>query len=233
MGAIYGIAFDLEGTVVDLERFHMDSFILAAAEFGLAVDFERMKRDIPYLIGGGDQIIADGLSRLSGGRIAAVDLRQTKKQHFERLLHEVRVAQRPGFASVLREVKKLELPIAIASLTDRELAGYIFRKSGVDRLFPKEQILLLEDVRAKKPAPDVYLETARRMGIRPSEQLVFEDSRTGIEAARAAGSAVVAVPVFRTRDVIDQLLDAGASRIFFDWRELNIGALLTNLREES
>jgi len=62
--------------------------------------------------------------------------------------------------------------------------------------------------------------------------LVWEDSVTGIEAVKAAGCIVVAMPVYRTHDVLSQIISAGVNRMFFDWREIDIANLLTNLREE-
>ena len=80
-----------------------------------------------------------------------------------------------------------------------------------------------------KPAPDVFLETARRMGIDPKNQLVFEDSPNGVRAAIAAGSRAIGMPVVIRGSAVAALVDAGAARIFFDWREINASALITNL----
>lgn len=63
-----------------------------------------------------------------------------------------------------------------------------------------------------KPAPDIYLEAAKRLGIHPSECLVFEDALTGTEAGKSAGCHVVAVPDSRMErgpflDVADEIID--------------------------
>jgi beta-phosphoglucomutase-like phosphatase (HAD superfamily) len=55
-----------------------------------------------------------------------------------------------------------------------------------------------EDVRRRKPAPDVYLEAARRLGVDPTRTVAVEDSGPGIAAARAAGMRVVAIPHWLT-----------------------------------
>lgn len=71
----------------------------------------------------------------------------------------------------------------------------IFRLSGLDKLFPRDRIILKEDVIHIKPNPEVYQKTVALLGIDPRDQLVFEDSPIGIEAAYKAGSIVIGMPV--------------------------------------
>ncbi len=235
---IRGIAFDLEGTIVDVERIHFDAFVLAAEEVGITISVEGIVAKIPHAIGGGDQLIAEGIARLGeqvGPPFSAEEILEAKRWHYSRLLEEVEVQPRPGFLEVLRWItKEAGLPVAIGSLTPRSQAEVLLRRSGLNGLFPSDRIVLLEDVGEvrKKPAPDVYLETARRMGVSPAEQLVFEDSAVGVKAARAAGSLAIGMPIFRSPENVAELLEAGASRVFFDWREMNLAAVMGNLAVE-
>ena len=83
-------------------------------------------------------------------------------------------------------------PLAIASSSNRELIDLALELMGVADLF--RATVSSEEVAGGKPAPDVYLEAARRLGVEPSRAAAIEDSHNGILAARAAGMRVVAIP---------------------------------------
>jgi HAD superfamily hydrolase (TIGR01509 family) len=83
-------------------------------------------------------------------------------------------------------------PLALASSSNRELIDLALELLGVARLF--KATVSSEEVPRGKPAPDVYLEAARRLGIDPTHAAAIEDSENGIRAAKAAGMRVIAIP---------------------------------------
>lgn len=83
-------------------------------------------------------------------------------------------------------------PIAIATSSPKEIADFILKKSGLDEYVPLT--VSSDQVKRGKPYPDVYLKTAKLLGEKPKNILVFEDSPNGVLAAKAAGMAVIAVP---------------------------------------
>jgi HAD superfamily hydrolase (TIGR01509 family) len=83
-------------------------------------------------------------------------------------------------------------PLAVASSANRELIDLVLSLSGLARLFAAT--VSSEEVPRGKPAPDVYLEAARRLGVRPGDCAAVEDSANGIRAAKAAGMRTVAIP---------------------------------------
>jgi HAD superfamily hydrolase (TIGR01509 family) len=83
-------------------------------------------------------------------------------------------------------------PLGLASSSNRELIDLVLELLGVAHLF--RATVSSEEVARGKPAPDVYLEAARRLGIDPARAAAVEDSHNGILAARAAGMRVVAIP---------------------------------------
>lgn len=78
-----------------------------------------------------------------------------------------------------------------ASSSNKEVIDEVLQVTGLDRIF--EVVLSSEEVRRGKPAPDVYLETAGRLGTAPDSCAVVEDSANGIRAGAAAGMVVVAI----------------------------------------
>ncbi len=83
-------------------------------------------------------------------------------------------------------------PLGLASSSNRELIDLVLELADLDRWF--RATVSSEEVRRGKPAPDVYLEAARRLGVSPRRCTAVEDSRNGILSARAAGMRVVAIP---------------------------------------
>ena len=226
---IKGIAFDLEATIVNLEKFHFDAFVLASEQLGFRISFQGMLDNIPFCLGGGDQRIAEGVEVMSQQKIKAADLLRLKLQFYENMLTGVSIQTRPGFREVFHQIAGLGFKVAIGSLTPVNQARGIIERLRLTDLIPMENIVLREDVKDVKPAPDVWLETARRMGISSHEQLVFDDSAAGNEAARRAGSKSIAMPVYDQPQTLKGLVDAGACRVFMDWREMNVCAVIARL----
>jgi HAD superfamily hydrolase (TIGR01509 family) len=99
-------------------------------------------------------------------------------------------------------------PLAVASSSNRELIDAVLRATPLGRLF--RLTVSSEEVARGKPAPDVYLEAARRLGVEPSRCAAVEDSHNGIAAAKAAGMRTLAIPNPRFPPGDEALADADA-----------------------
>ena len=97
----------------------------------------------------------------------------------------------PGAVDAVRTIAA-RWPCAIASSSNRELIEVVLRVSGLAGVVREE--VSSEEVARGKPAPDVYLEAARRLGADPAASAGVEDSHNGIRSAKAAGMRVIAVP---------------------------------------
>jgi HAD superfamily hydrolase (TIGR01509 family) len=96
-----------------------------------------------------------------------------------------------GAAGVVRTIAG-EVPVAIASSSNPELIEVVLRVAGLDDVV--RDAVSSQEVARGKPAPDVYLEAARRLGVDPTRSTAVEDSHNGIRSAKAAGMRVFAVP---------------------------------------
>jgi HAD superfamily hydrolase (TIGR01509 family) len=83
-------------------------------------------------------------------------------------------------------------PLGLASSSNRELIDLVLELSGLERFF--RATVSSEEVPRGKPAPDVYLEAARRLGVSPDRCAAIEDSDNGIRSAKAARMRVLAIP---------------------------------------
>jgi HAD superfamily hydrolase (TIGR01509 family) len=106
--------------------------------------------------------------------------------------YEVDLPVVPGAVEAVRRLHGDGLRLAVASSSNRELIDAVLRRLGLAALF--EVTVSSEEVARGKPAPDVYLETARRLALDPMRCAAVEDSASGIRAAHAAGMHVIAYP---------------------------------------
>jgi HAD superfamily hydrolase (TIGR01509 family) len=97
----------------------------------------------------------------------------------------------PGAVGVVRRAAAA-FPLALASSSNRAIFEEVLRLAGLADCF--QATVSSEEVASGKPAPDVYLEAARRLGISPEACTAVEDSHAGIRSAKSAGMRVVAIP---------------------------------------
>ncbi|VVB83568.1 Phosphoglycolate phosphatase [uncultured archaeon] len=223
---IKGIAFDLEGTIVDLEKLHHDAHLELFRRVGLNLSIEEAISKIEHFVGGPGEKIMEDVQNLGYRYMSIDEMLKIDQELYERQLYRKKIFPREGFLEVLQTIKDLEIPFSIGSLTPSDKAIFILKESGLCNYFTNDKIILKEDVQNLKPSPDVYLETARRMGIKSEEQLVFEDSHNGIKAAISAGSKAIGMPVYNNSFILNRLKEAGAYEIFLGWKELNVSQLI-------
>jgi len=97
----------------------------------------------------------------------------------------------PGALEAVRSLAR-QWPLGLASSSNRKVIDLVLQKAGLADAF--EVTVSSEEVSAGKPAPDVYLEAAKRLGVEPAECAAIEDSANGIRSAHAAEMAVIAIP---------------------------------------
>jgi HAD superfamily hydrolase (TIGR01509 family) len=102
-----------------------------------------------------------------------------------------RVPVKPGVVDLLDFLRDQDLPLAVATSANRETATRNLGRAGLLDRFTA--VATRDDVQHPKPAPDIYLEAARRLGVPPAHCVAFEDSSIGIVAAHAAGMRAVMV----------------------------------------
>lgn len=233
-----GVAFDLEGTTVSLEPLHWQSHREVARTLGVTLPTETtevMKR-IPSFVGGPDRAVMEEIKAFAKTRgIAPRTLDQwpvekmteLKDALFDAKFKKAHLEPREGVARTMQMIEALGVPYGVCSVTRSLQAESILEQSGLREALAGRPVLLRHHVARGKPAPDVYLEAAKNMGIRPEDLLVFEDSPIGVKAAVAAGATVFAVPVTsegdekQTTALARVLKEAGAMNVFQGWKEVN------------
>jgi beta-phosphoglucomutase len=226
---IYGIAFDLEGTIINLEPLHHIAHLKAAKDAGINLTWDEAFHNLPHFIGGPDDKVAEEISLITNMKYSTEEVLQVKKKYFEELLLQTeKIILREGFLKFLAWIRSKQIIIAIGSVTNGEQIEYLLSKSGLNQEFTKNQIVSREDVNFPKPNPEVYIKTSQKMGILPANQLVIEDSLTGVRSAKAAGCRIIAMPTITTASYSDSLLKEGAEAVFKSWSDPDLKQFLLN-----
>jgi HAD superfamily hydrolase (TIGR01509 family) len=114
---------------------------------------------------------------------------------------------RPGARELVERLRGV-VPLAVASNTANDLVTFALEATGLLDSF--DAVVTADQVAHGKPAPDVYLEACRLLGVAPSEAIALEDSESGVASAKAAGMTVVAIPQWAVVDVsaADHVIDS-------------------------
>jgi beta-phosphoglucomutase family hydrolase len=177
--------FDCDGTIADTMPLHFRAWTRVIKEFG-----GTFPEDLFYAWGGTPTFkIVEQLNARFGTTLDPVEVPRIKEQYFAEMIPEVLPIE-----PVVALVKQFHgtAPMGVASGGHREIVIKTLDALGLTGYF--DTIVGAEDVAHGKPAPDPFLETAKRLGVEPGACLVFEDSPTGIESAKAAGMQYVLIP---------------------------------------
>jgi HAD superfamily hydrolase (TIGR01509 family) len=200
---IRAVIFDMDGVLVDSEPLINAAAIAMFREKGLIVQPE----DFLPFVGAGEDRYIGGVAEYYA---FPLDVPAAKMRTYEIYLDLVpsQLEAFPGALELVHECREAGLSVAVASSADLVKVRANLEKIGLPIPF-WDAVVTGEDVKSKKPSPDIFLVAARKLGVNPPECVVVEDAINGIEAAKAAGMRCVAVA---TTFPPDQLQEADVVR---------------------
>lgn len=185
---IKAVIFDMDGLLLDTERIFMSAYQMAANELGYDLSEKVYTKMIGHRADSSQAIL-----RASFDADAPVDeIIDSARRYYYTLLEKGGIPLRPGVEAVLDYFSALDIPMAVATSTHRDLA--LTKLKSVHLLNRFTAVVSGDEVENGKPAPDIYLEAARLVDTLPAQCLVLEDSPTGLRAAHAAGMVPVHIP---------------------------------------
>ena len=116
---IKGVAFDLEGTLIDVEIAHHRAHLAIAKELGLHLTLKEAIYKIPSFVGGLDIQILKEIANSAGFKGSLSEILERDRSYYKKYLTNIRICSRPGVVVVLKYIKKLGLPVALGSGTLR------------------------------------------------------------------------------------------------------------------
>lgn len=191
------LIFDVDGTLAETEEAHRRAFNDTFAKFGLDWSWSQDDYRVLLRTTGGKERMKAHASAI-GTTIAddlVAQIHRVKTDRYGEILAQRDLALRPGIAELIAAARARGVRLAIATTTNRPnvdaLIEATFGRPATD-IF--EVIAAGDEVKAKKPAPDVYLAALERLGLPASSCLALEDSKNGLRSANAAGIATVISP---------------------------------------
>lgn len=192
------IIFDMDGVIFDTERFWLDCCIPAAEELNMEGFAEVYPRCIGLTEPETWKVVMDAY----GDRALLEEMYAKAGEIFLKRYEEGGLPVKPGAREILTWLHQQQIPTALASSTKEEIVTKELADAGLLRYF--DVLTCGDHVERSKPAPDIFIEAARRLGqarpresgadLTPADCFIIEDSFNGIRAAAAAGAQPLMVP---------------------------------------
>ncbi|MBO4290555.1 MAG: HAD family phosphatase [Lachnospiraceae bacterium] len=185
---IRAVLFDMDGTLIDTEKYYRVFWPKAMAEFGYHMTDEQVlsMRSL------GRPFAPAQLKAWFGEELDYYAIRARRTQMMEECLDREGISLKPGAVEILETLKKRGIIAAVATATPPERTEKYLNQTGIRKYF--SQIISATQVKEGKPSPDIYLYACDQLGLSPEECLAVEDAPNGVMAAFRAGVRAVMVP---------------------------------------
>ncbi len=191
------IIFDMDGVIVDNHHYHLKSWLSFFDKYHISMSEEEYKKQI------NGRTMEEILPKLMNRELSPAEITRygEEKEALYRALYQDSIAPTPGLQAFLLELEEKRIPKAVATSAPPVNVKFTLENTQLASLFP----VVVDDtmVSRGKPDPEVYLTTAKKLDIPPSQCVVFEDALLGIQAGKRAGMKVVGVATTHTRQELE------------------------------
>ncbi|MEM9675091.1 MAG: HAD family phosphatase [Bacteroidota bacterium] len=210
------LLFDMDGVIVDNHEFHLKSWLdffekhhigMNEAEYKAKVNGRTMENIIPQLFG----------REMNHEEIWKIG---EEKEALYREMYRLHIKPTAGLVTFLAEVVRQQVPRTVSTSAPPANVDFTMKLTGLRSYFPT--IIDSTMVTNGKPHPEVYLKSAKALGVKPAQCIVFEDAILGIQAGKNAGMKVVGVATTHTRE---ELQAEDTDLVIDDFRGLDLNQL--------
>ncbi len=192
---------DMDGVLFDTERLGERFWKEAAEKFNYKITDEIFRKTI----GLDGRKTKEIYRKYYGDKFPYTEMRSEKIKLEEKYILSEGVPLKEGLFELLKYLKEIKLKAALATSTVRRRTELLLDSAGIKKYF--EVITCGDEIENGKPDPDIFLETSRKMGCRPENCIVLEDSKNGVMGASRAGMLPVMIPdMIKPQEEIEALL---------------------------
>lgn len=182
------IIFDMDGTLIDSEKYYRIFWPKALAHFGYHMTDEQALQMRSL----GRPFAPVKLKEWFGEELDYKSVRDYRKQIMEEFLYHNKLELKPGTIELLTWLQENHYQVAVATATDEDRAERYLTQIGIRSFFT--HVICATMVKEGKPAPDIYQYACRCLGENPADCIAVEDSPNGVISAYRAGCKVVMIP---------------------------------------
>lgn len=209
---IKAVLFDMDGLMVDTESLSTEAFINSAKAQGYNMTKEETLKVLGFTKA---NIYQFWIDYFQGTNVDGEKLVDDHYEYIENVLYTVGPEKMPYVEELLKYLRENNYKIAVASSSDTADIKNNLEKTKLEKYI--DEIASGAEVENGKPAPDVFLLAAKRLGVDPKDCLILEDSKAGIKAGKASGAMVFMVPDMYT---VDKECEDTADRILTNLGEV-------------
>ena len=182
---------DMDGVIVDTEPIQLEAFRIFLNEYEIHVSEEFLGSLVGYSIQ--DNMVDIKKQFFDGKTFDITSAISKRNEIYLQLISQQHLEPLPGVIELISLCQQKNIKLALASSSDREQVDTIMNRMVKNFRSIFDAVVTGDDVLNKKPAPDIYFQVIDRLNFQPNLCLAFEDSRAGVESARAAGVICFAI----------------------------------------
>lgn len=209
---IKAVLFDMDGLMVDTESLSTEAFINSAKAQGYNMTKEETLKVLGFTKA---SIYQFWIDYFQGTNVDGKKLVDDHYEYIENVLYTVGPEKMPYVEELLKYLRENNYKIAVASSSDTADIKNNLEKTKLEKYI--DEIASGAEVENGKPAPDVFLLAAERLGVDAKDCLILEDSKAGVKAGKASGAMVFMVPDMFT---VDKECEDTADRILTNLGEV-------------
>jgi len=210
--------FDMDGTIIDNMAVHVQTWLEMLSGMGVHITAEE------FLTHANGRTNGQIMRMLIDENMSVDEIRQlaSRKEAHYRELYGPQLKAVDGFYELVAQAKEMGIKLAVATSAPRENVDFVLGGLAIRGEF--DAVVDAEDIEKSKPDPEIFLTTAERLGVEPRECVVFEDSYSGLEAARRAGMTVIALAT--THEAEDFIELTYLAQVVRDFSELSAESII-------
>ncbi|MDO4287774.1 MAG: HAD family phosphatase [Eubacterium sp.] len=185
---IKAVIFDMDGLMFDSEPVSVEAWVAAGKKMGVDITREM----VMAVFGHNRSDLSDYWKKHFGQDFDSEKAAEIREIEMQKYAREHGIPMKRGLSALLKYLDRKNYLFTIASSSSKALIHINTAMAGIADYF--EMTVSGDEVRHGKPAPDIYLKAAQKLGVKPEECLVLEDSPAGIAAGAAAGMKTIMVP---------------------------------------